>query len=80
MQFANRVQYGCQVGIQIPIVDADGDTVRCRWATTAETASIAGLLKTARLDEVQSNFFLKVDFQMVYQIFLSHFFTTMHNL
>ncbi|CAG2251905.1 Fibropellin-1,Neurogenic locus notch homolog protein 2,Neurogenic locus notch homolog protein 1,Fibropellin-3,Sushi, von Willebrand factor type A, EGF and pentraxin domain-containing protein 1,Neurogenic locus notch homolog protein 3,Protein eyes shut homolog,Neurogenic locus Notch protein [Mytilus edulis] len=46
-----RVQYGCKVRIQIPVIDVDGDTVRCRWSTSTEAASISKLLPNAVLNE-----------------------------
>ncbi|CAC5405483.1 Neurogenic locus Notch protein,Fibropellin-3,Fibropellin-1 [Mytilus coruscus] len=50
-----RVQYRCKVKIQIPVIDVDGDTVRCRWSTSAEAASISKLLPNAVLNEVSLN-------------------------
>lgn len=47
-----RVQYNCDITIQIPVIDIDGDNVRCRWATPDEADSIAGLLPNAYLNEV----------------------------
>ncbi|XP_063427622.1 uncharacterized protein LOC134711108 [Mytilus trossulus] len=46
-----RVQFGCKIRIQIPVIDVDGDTVRCRWSTSTEAASISKLLPNAVLNE-----------------------------
>ena len=51
-----RVQYGCKIRIQIPVIDVDGDTVRCRWSTSTEAASISKLLPNAVLNEVKRQF------------------------
>ncbi|CAG2208894.1 Fibropellin-1,Protein jagged-2 [Mytilus edulis] len=51
-----RVQYGCKISIQIPVFDVDGDTVRCRWSTSTEAASISKLLPNAVLNEASSKF------------------------
>lgn len=40
------------MSIKIPMIDVDGDHVRCRWATSREAASISQLLPNAHLDEV----------------------------
>nr|XP_022300933.1 uncharacterized protein LOC111109138 [Crassostrea virginica] len=44
------VQYGCQVSIRIPVVDDDGDDVRCRWSVGSECVSICNALPSAHLD------------------------------
>nr|XP_034306316.1 protein jagged-1a-like isoform X6 [Crassostrea gigas] len=44
------VQYGCQATIRIPVVDDDGDTVRCRWSTGSECVSICNALPSATID------------------------------
>ncbi|CAC5420582.1 unnamed protein product [Mytilus coruscus] len=46
-----RVQYGCPVSIKIPMIDVDGDHVRCRWATSLEADSISKLVPNAHLDQ-----------------------------
>ena len=33
-----RFQEGCPKEIRIPVEDPDGDTVKCRWATDAESS------------------------------------------
>nr|XP_022297347.1 sushi, von Willebrand factor type A, EGF and pentraxin domain-containing protein 1-like [Crassostrea virginica] len=44
------VQYGCLTTIRIPVVDDDGDAVRCRWSTGSECVSICNALPSANLD------------------------------
>ncbi|XP_065938381.1 uncharacterized protein [Magallana gigas] len=44
------IQYGCQATIRIPVVDDDGDTVRCRWSTGSECVSICNALPSATID------------------------------
>lgn len=48
----NSVRYGTQVVLPIPMVDSDGDTVRCRWATGNECVSVCNSLPLATLDSV----------------------------
>lgn len=50
------VQYGCHNKIHIPVVDPDGDYVRCRWAHGSECASICEALPYANIDYVSSFF------------------------
>lgn len=38
--------------LTIPMVDSDGDTVRCRWATGNECVSVCNSLPLATLDSV----------------------------
>ncbi|XP_052678609.1 integrin beta-like protein D isoform X2 [Crassostrea angulata] len=45
-----RVQYGCRNEILIPVVDADGDDVRCRWSNGTECVSICDALPNAVID------------------------------
>lgn len=47
------VQYGCQASIRIPVVDDDGDAVRCRWSVGSECVSICNVLPSAHLDSVR---------------------------
>lgn len=47
-----RVQFGCPVSIQLPMIDSDGDNVRCRWATHKEALSISNDLPNAHLEQV----------------------------
>ncbi|XP_061186326.1 integrin beta-like protein A [Saccostrea echinata] len=44
------VQYGCQTKIHIPVVDGDGDNVRCRWSRGSECSSICNALPAASID------------------------------
>ncbi|XP_062601357.1 sushi, nidogen and EGF-like domain-containing protein 1, partial [Saccostrea cucullata] len=44
------VQYNCQSDIRIPVADADGDDIRCRWSTGTECASICNALPAATID------------------------------
>ncbi|XP_061186321.1 uncharacterized protein LOC133194369 [Saccostrea echinata] len=44
------VQYNCQNDIRIPVADADGDDIRCRWSTGTECASICNALPSATID------------------------------
>lgn len=44
------MQFGCQATIRIPVVDDDGDTVRCRWSTGSECVSICNALPSATID------------------------------
>lgn len=46
------MQYGCQNEILIPVVDADGDDVRCRWSNGTECVSICDALPNAVIDSV----------------------------
>lgn len=46
------MQYGCQNEILIPVVDADGDDVRCRWSNGSECVSICDSLPNATIDSV----------------------------
>uniref|UniRef100_K1PRY6 Uncharacterized protein n=1 Tax=Magallana gigas TaxID=29159 RepID=K1PRY6_MAGGI len=43
-------QYGCYNEISIPVVDPDGDDVRCRWANGTECMSICEGLPYATID------------------------------
>jgi len=47
-----RLQSGCTHDLKIPMIDPDGDDVRCRWSTPAEADSVSRLLPNARIDEV----------------------------
>lgn len=47
------MQYGCQNEILIPVVDADGDNVRCRWSNGSECVSICDALPNATIDSVR---------------------------
>nr|XP_019918640.2 integrin beta-like protein A isoform X1 [Crassostrea gigas] len=44
------IQYSCNATIRIPVVDDDGDTVRCRWSTGSECVSICNALPSATID------------------------------
>ena len=33
-----RFQHGCQRSLRVPVEDPDGDVVKCRWATSAESS------------------------------------------
>ncbi|XP_062620888.1 uncharacterized protein LOC134282496 [Saccostrea cucullata] len=45
-----RLQYGCQNEILIPVVDSDGDDIRCRWSKGSECVSICNALPSATID------------------------------
>uniref|UniRef100_A0A8W8M2J1 EGF-like domain-containing protein n=1 Tax=Magallana gigas TaxID=29159 RepID=A0A8W8M2J1_MAGGI len=45
-----EIQYSCNATIRIPVVDDDGDTVRCRWSTGSECVSICNALPSATID------------------------------
>lgn len=49
-----RIQYSCYATIRIPVVDDDGDTVRCRWSTGSECVSICNALPSATIDSVSN--------------------------
>lgn len=51
----NRVGYSCTVVLRIPVIDQEGDTVRCRWATGNECASVCNAIPNAILDEVRTS-------------------------
>lgn len=44
------VRYGTRVVLTIPMVDSDGDTIQCRWATGNECVSVCNSLPLATLD------------------------------
>ncbi|XP_062615279.1 neurocan core protein-like [Saccostrea cucullata] len=44
------LQYGCRLALQIPVADADGDILRCRWSTGSECVSVCSALPYASLD------------------------------
>ncbi|CAG2257520.1 unnamed protein product [Mytilus edulis] len=46
-----ELQFQCKHEIQIPMVDPDGDKVRCRWAVNEECHSICNAFPVATLDE-----------------------------
>ncbi|CAG2216478.1 unnamed protein product [Mytilus edulis] len=46
-----ELQFQCKHEIQIPMVDPDGDKVRCRWAVNEECHSICNAVPVATLDE-----------------------------
>ena len=50
-----RFQEGCQKSLIIPVEDPDGDFVKCRWATDAESSIPNDSFSYGELDEV--NFF-----------------------
>lgn len=58
MNLLFSVQYGCHNKIHIPVVDPDGDDIRCRWAIGYECMSICEALPYATIDYVSSFFFL----------------------
>nr|XP_022331397.1 neurogenic locus notch homolog protein 2-like [Crassostrea virginica] len=45
-----NVRYGSRVVLPIPMVDSDGDTVRCRWSTGNECVDVCNGLPLATLD------------------------------
>ena len=47
-----RLQFDCQHNLKIPMIDADGDRVKCRWAVGKECDSVCKALPFATLDEV----------------------------
>jgi len=50
--FFFRLQFDCKHEIQLPMVDPDGDTLKCRWAVGKECDSICNGVPVAKLDEV----------------------------
>lgn len=46
-----ELQFQCKHELQIPMVDPDGDKVRCRWAVNEECQSICNTVPVATLDE-----------------------------
>ena len=48
----HRLQFDCQHNLKIPMIDADGDRVKCRWAVGNECDSVCKALPFATLDEV----------------------------
>ena len=47
-----RLQFDCHHELQLPMVDPDGDNVKCRWAVGDECHSICKAVPVATLDEV----------------------------
>ena len=47
-----RFQQGCQRSLIIPVEDPDGDFVKCRWATSAESSIPSDSFPYGELDEV----------------------------
>ena len=47
-----RFQQGCQKSLKIPVEDPDGDFVKCRWATSAESSIPSDSFPYGELDEV----------------------------
>ena len=47
-----RFQQGCQKSLTIPVEDPDGDFVKCRWATGAESSIPSDSFPYGELDEV----------------------------
>ncbi|OWF46014.1 integrin beta-like protein C [Mizuhopecten yessoensis] len=45
-----RLQSDCSHNLKIPMIDADGDDVRCRWSRGTECASVCKALPDATLD------------------------------
>nr|XP_058972744.1 integrin beta-like protein C [Pocillopora verrucosa] len=46
-----RFQQGCQKSLKIPVEDPDGDFVKCRWATSAESSIPSDSFPYGELDE-----------------------------
>ncbi|KAJ8308076.1 hypothetical protein KUTeg_012950 [Tegillarca granosa] len=46
----SRLQYGCNNTLTLPMTDADGDIVKCRWSSGTECASVCNGLPNAVLD------------------------------
>ena len=47
-----RFRQGCQKSLTIPVEDPDGDFVKCRWATSAESSIPSDSFPYGELDEV----------------------------
>ena len=47
-----RFQQGCHKSLTIPVEDPDGDFVKCRWATSAESSIPSNSFPYGELDEV----------------------------
>ncbi|XP_062615281.1 uncharacterized protein LOC134277022 [Saccostrea cucullata] len=45
-----RLQYGCRLALQIPVADANGDILRCRWSSGSECVSVCSALPYASLN------------------------------
>ncbi|KAJ8308075.1 hypothetical protein KUTeg_012949 [Tegillarca granosa] len=45
-----RLQYGCNNTLTLPMTDADGDIIKCRWSRGSECASVCNGLPNASLD------------------------------
>ena len=54
-----RFQEGCPKEIRIPVEDPDGDVVKCRWASVAESAIPSDSFPYGVLKEVSLIFFTK---------------------
>ncbi|XP_060069047.1 protein eyes shut-like [Ylistrum balloti] len=46
-----RMQSDCSHNLKIPMIDADGDVVKCRWSRGTECASVCRSLPDATLDQ-----------------------------
>ncbi|KAL4237629.1 hypothetical protein ACF0H5_002343 [Mactra antiquata] len=45
------IKYGCTGNIRLPVLDVQGDNIRCRWAVGQECVSICGTIPNIVLDE-----------------------------
>ncbi|WAQ99637.1 hypothetical protein MAR_024010 [Mya arenaria] len=48
-----RLKYGCSHTIRLPVMDADGDAVRCRWARQTESDGVSRSFSRAVLHEIE---------------------------
>ena len=54
------MQFDCKHEIQLPMVDPDGDTLKCRWAVGKECDSICNGVPVATLDEVMTTCIISI--------------------
>ncbi|XP_052782925.1 integrin beta-like protein C [Mya arenaria] len=55
------VKYGCKETLRLPVSDADGDNVACRWSTGTECESICYSAGKAPVATLQTNCDLTID-------------------
>jgi hypothetical protein len=56
----DRLQFDCKHEIQLPMVDPDGDTLKCRWAVGKECDSICNGVPVSTLDEVMTTCIMSI--------------------
>ncbi|XP_035827926.1 fibropellin-1-like [Aplysia californica] len=62
-----NMQHNCNHTLRIPILDPDGDNVRCRWAVNDECLTVCNALPFARLDEQTCTLTFTTGFTQTYQ-------------